>query len=472
MPPVPRAEVSTGAGVAGPEVVARPARVRREGRRRFALGLAALALLALAVRTAFTLGVDPEVPEVGDATAYHLLADGLADGEGYVRPFDRVLLDQIRPTAEYPPLFPWAVSLAARADARSVRSQRLAVGLLGAAAVVVIGLLGRRLAGPAVGLVAAGLAAVYPMLFLSDGTLTPETLFVLLVAGVLLVAARVADGRRGTAVAMAGLGLLVGLAALTRTEGLLLLPLVATPVVLLRRDRTLGSRLGLLALAAGATALVVVPWTVRNTVRFDEVVPVSNNIGTAVDGSNCGPTYGGDLRGFWLYTPGGECFEGFDQVALAETNEAVVARDHRTQGQRYAREHLGDVPAVVGVRLLRTWGFWAPRQQTELESLEGRPLGWVRAGTVMYWGLLAFAVVGVAACWRRGRRAALWPLAATALAVCATTVLTYGNQRFRAAAEPALLVLAAAGLVAVVTVARQRLGAPVRPSDGQVHPNG
>jgi hypothetical protein len=67
----------------------------------------------------------------------------------------------------------------------------------------------------------------------------------------------------------------------------------------------------------------------------------------------------------------------------------------------------------------------------------------------MYWALLVFAVVGVISVWRR-RRGLLWPLAATALAVCATTVVTYGNQRFRTGAEPALLVLAATGAVSAL----------------------
>jgi hypothetical protein len=74
-------------------------------------------------------------------------------------------------------------------------------------------------------------------------------------------------------------------------------------------------------------------------------------------------------------------------------------------------------------------------------------------------------VVGLASLWRRGRRGALWPLAATALAVCATTVVTYGNQRFRIGAEPALLVLAATGLVAAfgrVFVSQRHDNAPKR----------
>ncbi|MGH2685790.1 MAG: glycosyltransferase family 39 protein, partial [Actinomycetota bacterium] len=159
------------------------------GARRFAVALVGLALAALAIRVAFTLTVDPEVPEVGDAMAYHHLANHLADGEGYVRPFDLLLFDEVRPTAEYPPLFPAVISVASLVGVDTVTGHRVAACLIGAAAVAMIGLLGRRVTGSAVvGLVAAGLAAVYPMLFLMDATLMPEGLFTLLVAATLLAA--------------------------------------------------------------------------------------------------------------------------------------------------------------------------------------------------------------------------------------------------------------------------------------------
>ncbi len=43
----------------------------------------------------------------------------------------------------------------------------------------------------------------------------------------------------------------------------------------------------LAAIAIGTAILVVVPWTIHNAVRLHAFVPISNNIGTAVDGANC-----------------------------------------------------------------------------------------------------------------------------------------------------------------------------------------
>src|SRR5580765_3163906 len=134
--------------------------------RRFVPALAAIALLALAIRIAFVVVVDPKVPALGDASAYHLLAEQLVHGRGYIRPFDNLLLHLHRPTAEYPPLFPLLLAVPARVGLHSVEQQRIFMAFVGAGTVALVGLLGRRVAGSAVGLIAAALAAVYPMLFL------------------------------------------------------------------------------------------------------------------------------------------------------------------------------------------------------------------------------------------------------------------------------------------------------------------
>ena len=95
--------------------------------RTFGYGLVLIAGAALAVRLAFTLVVAPDVrplPDPTDAGAYHLLANDLADGRGYIRPYDRVLVKTVRPTAEYPPLFPALLSVVSRAGGDTVGAQR------------------------------------------------------------------------------------------------------------------------------------------------------------------------------------------------------------------------------------------------------------------------------------------------------------------------------------------------------------
>ena len=432
---------------------------------RFALALVVIALVALGIRIAFVVVVAPRVPTLGDASAYHLLAGHLAHGGGYIRPFDNLLLHVQRPTAEYPPLFPALLSLPARLGAHSVDQQRIFLAFVGAGTVALVGLLGRRVASNTVGLVAAALAAVYPMLFLSEATLMAESLYVALVAVLLLCAYRAYDDPKQARFVV--LGAAIGLATLTRAEGALLGVVVAVPLGFLLRDLTARARIVRIAIALGVGIVVVAPWTIRNAVRFHALVPVSNNVATLVDGANCDATYGGAQLGLWRETfsqfgnarrvvalpQAKACFEGFD-IANPQFDEAKAASAHTRAGASYARHHVGSLPKVTAVRVLRTWGVYAPRQQVGFESLEGRPRAWQMRGTFMYWVLAPLATAG--AVLLRRRRRLLWPLVATAVTVTIVAAATYGQQRFRIAAEPAILVLAAVTLVELGRVTRRR----------------
>jgi len=431
--------------------------------RRFPVMLAAITLAALAIRVAFVVVVAPKIPALGDASAYHLLAEHLARGDGYIRPFDDLLLHLRRPTAEYPPLFPVLLSLPARLGAHSVKQQQIFLAFLGAGTVSLVGLLGRRVASAEVGLCAAALAAVYPMLFLTEATLMAESLYVALVTLLLLCAYRAYD--EPTSVRFAVLGAVIGLATLTRAEGMLLGAVVTIPMVLARRGLSSRKRCARVAVALGVAVAVVAPWTVRNALRFHTFVPVSNNVATLIDGANCDATYHGSQLGLWRETfsqlgatartlPQAQaCFEGFD-IRDPHFNEAKAASADTRAGLSYAGHHLGSLPKVALVRVLRTWGLFAPRQQVNFESLEGRPRAWQMRGTVMFWLLAPLAIAGSVVL--RRRRRMLWPLVATAVTVTIVAASTYGQQRFRIAAEPAILVLAAVTLVELWRVLSRR----------------
>ena len=294
------------------------------------------------------------------------------------------------------------------------------------------------------------------MLFLTEATLMAESLYVALAAAILLGAYRAYDDP--TPLRFVALGAAIGLATLTRAEGLLLGVVIVVPLGLLLHTLAPRQRLARIGTALGVAVVVVAPWTIRNAVRLHALVPVSNNVATLVDGANCDATYGGPQIGLWRETfsstPGSQpgatsqaqaCFGGFN-ISDPHFDEAKASNADTRAGASYALHHIGSLPKVATVRVLRTWGLYAPRQQVDFESLEGRPRAWQLRGTVMYWILLPCAIAG--AVLLRRRRQLLWPLAATAVTVTLVAASTYGQQRFRIAAEPALLVLAAVTLVA------------------------
>ena len=88
------------------------------------------------------------------------------------------------------------------------------------------------------------------------------------------------------------LGLAVGAAALTRSEGLLLV-LLLLPFAVRRAGPR---RLRHLALAVAGTALLVVPWSIRTSLVFHRPVTISTGDGAVLAGSNAHSTYYGWCR--------------------------------------------------------------------------------------------------------------------------------------------------------------------------------
>jgi 4-amino-4-deoxy-L-arabinose transferase-like glycosyltransferase len=299
--------------------------------------------------------------------------------------------------------------------------------------VIAIGYLGRRVAGARVGLVAAAIAAICPVLIGADASLLTESLFGLCVAAAMLVGYRLLD-RPGAGWALA-LGVVIGVASLARSEGLLLLPLLAIPVVWRKGTptRLVATRA---AVACLGVALAVGPWTARNWARFDRPVIGSNNSGSVIAGANCDSVYHGSNVGLWEF----DCIG-----SSGSANEAVAAARQRRQGVDYARDHAGRAVVVAGVRVLRTWDLFQPWSTVGIN--EGRDPTMSRIGLVFYWLLVPAAIAGVALLGRRHEPLRI--LLAPVILVTVISALGWGITRFRHAAEIPIVILAAVALSAL-----------------------
>jgi hypothetical protein len=262
-----------------------------------------------------------------------------------------------------------------------------------------------------------------------------ETLYGPLVAVALLAAWRMLD-RPGPWIALAT-GAAIALAALTRSEALLLLVVLAWPVAW-RGGAGWPLRAALSTLAC---ALVLAPWAIRNADRFGAFVPISTNDSTVLAGANCPLTYHGIDLGGWNI----ECIS-----KRRDDNEADQAAIWRREATDYAREHAGRLPVVGAVRLLRVWDLWQPRRQVMFA--EGRQRRVEQAGVAVYFAFLVLGALGAVALHRRG--VTLLVLLAPAVAVCIAAVLGYGIPRLRHGFEIPLLVLAAAGILRLVDARR------------------
>lgn len=262
---------------------------QRYGKRTL-VALGTIALLGLAVR-AYVV-VNPVEHPGDDSRAYYALSKALYTEQSFGGP-------EFEDSSDWSPGAPflYAAAYYATGGARE-GTARIVEALLGVATILVVFALGWRLGGRAhgrwVGLFAAFTVAIYPPFIHSTGELMSEPPAMLTLPAAILAFLWASDrkpdavdpGMRGQPRSLWPWlvpGLLFGLTAMFRPEYLLVgAAFVALTAV--RVWRAHGWRLGLAGAAALLVALVlpVLPWTIRNAVVLDRVVPISTGGGKAL----------------------------------------------------------------------------------------------------------------------------------------------------------------------------------------------
>lgn len=232
----------------------------------------AILLAAVIVRLIFSLGVTRGIqniaPETEVTDGYHRIAENLLSGHGYRE------VPEHPPTLKRPPAYVIFLYLVFKVAGVNYVAVQIAQALLGALSCWILYRLARSLHSEELGLVAAGMFAVYPSAVEYSARLYVENLYFPVFLGLayfLCRAAREGSWRQGLAA-----GALWGVSILTRGT-LLLLPIFLAVVLLLLRRRVPVGR-GLLrcsAVAALGAILVVGPWTIRNYTVAREIIPVS-----------------------------------------------------------------------------------------------------------------------------------------------------------------------------------------------------
>jgi len=378
--------------------------------------------------------VDDDV--VGDQIYYSGQAVAIANGNWFADPFIPGAY-----AADHAPLTALAVAPASWDDAEPFVAQRLLMAMYGTAVVAGIGLVTRWLTDRVTSLVAVAIAAVYANLWMNDALIMAETPSALAVVLVLFASYRF-DLSRSTRDAVV-MGLAVGLAGLARAELLLLGVVLVLPMVLFGQHASADRRRRVfhLAVAGLAAVALVSPWIIRNQVRFDETVTMSTQDGLTLVGTNCPAAFEGPGRGFWHLS----C--AFAVPVPDGADQSVRSAIYRDVAVDYLGDHLDQVPSVVVARLGRGLSVWQVDAMATLNQGEGRErlASWI--GVVQFWTLVPLAAYGLVA-WPVAQRR--WPMLALILMSVLTIAALYGIPRFRIAAEVAIVVCGAIGLVSLV----------------------
>jgi hypothetical protein len=388
-----------------------------------------LTLAALAVRLAW-VWLEPATAPVADENMW------LTWGAG-ILPSPEVGFSPLKLRFVFhPPLYLYLVGVSSE-YLGNFSLLRYVQAVIGATLVLSVGLVGRRLAGERVALVAGAWAAFYPELVWFVSHYWAETVFtVLLWWGFERLAAADAGSARAALVA----GAFFGLAILTRETVLYFVPLAGAWLAWRRAG---GLRRA--ALFVGVTLLVVGPWTLRNWLTFDAFVPVST---------------AGALN-LWQ----GNARFGRQQVYEEYRSVHGKIAQYRNARRKGIEAILARQPWWLFEKLRDELPeYWAAHGQPIVHVERGaygevpRPRAYLAIVVVLlpYLALLAAFVAGVA--WLpRSRLAAL--LVGFLLYYVLIHVATHGYPRYRLPSLPVLFVVGALGLVRLGERPRAAVGA-------------
>jgi len=402
--------------------------------------LAALAVRALYLYELSDTAFIDERELIADAAYYDMRARELAagnllgDAPAFLSPFYCLLLGVV-----YGATIP------------SVVAAKVFQAVLGSLSCVLLYAIGQRLFSERAGRLAAAILIFYGPHIYYGGLLLPPTLVVFLHLLLVLVLARPPAWRP----ALAG-GVLVGLAVLTKTNAILLLPAIAIVWLAVFRDRPLKPRLAACAALIVAACATILPVTIANHAVSQRLLLVATTSGSNLLKGN-GPT----ATGTHAFLPAGTQFTGLrahldhqvDPALAVEQSHALAAA-----ARRYMIDHPLRTAGLYSKKLLlllnaRELGI---RDQYDFSrtqiSLLGRPL-------IAFWAVVPLGLTGLVFAWPQRRSLA------TIIAVLAVQlvsfVLVFVLARYRLVAVALLAPFAAEQFLWLVDRARASAWRPL-----------
>jgi hypothetical protein len=211
-------------------------------------------------------------------------------------------------------------------------------------------------------------------------------------------------------------------------------------------SRGVGRRLGAVAVLVGATAAMIVPWTVRNAIELHHFIPVSDETGITLRGAYNPESAADPIPYKWRLYFGIPQDRSIRRHAGAESEVALGAQlEHRAL--HYIDAHP-TAPLSAGWdnlrRMFELEGSAAWHASARAIDL---PADDARAGVISFWILCLLAIAGLGT--RAVRAGPKWLWAIPVLFALSVVFVNVETPRFREPIDPFLLLLAGCAVVAV-----------------------
>jgi 4-amino-4-deoxy-L-arabinose transferase-like glycosyltransferase len=374
------------------------------------------------------------------------IARSISQGHGFSSPY----WAPTGPTAQQPPVYPYLLAGSFKFFGVFTPGAAFAMlslnSLFSALTCVFLLLIGRRAFGETVGTLAAWAWVFWPSAALIPITrLWHESLAALLLAVLFWMTLRLEESRSIHNWLI--FGVLWGVAALTNPVVLSAMPFLLGWVCYRRRKRRFRWARPL-ALTLAATAIVMLPWLVRNYVVFHKPVFVSDDLAMNLHLGNHSGATGAHTEGVQPAENVGE-WKQYQRLG-----ELAYMAAKRRQALSFIASHPGGYAWLCLQRFGELW-IWTGTF---------RPFGSVFPALIwqaFYLALPLLALAGLALAFR-DRVAAAWPVAFTVFTFLGTyVVIEYSSPRYRHPVEPELVLLGAFAVTVLWRRVRGRISSPV-----------
>jgi 4-amino-4-deoxy-L-arabinose transferase-like glycosyltransferase len=375
------------------------------------------------------------------------------------------------PSAWFPPGYPFLLTAIYKFVGHSEFAAKLANVFIGVGLTGFTYLLGRLVAGEAVGLIGGLLIAVWPNLVFHTGILSSDLLAALGFAAAMWLGMRQRRGAKTLGWQAWLLGLLIGWMVLVRPVSLILLPALGLWWWLSTTSlRVAITRLSPIILAV---SVIVGAWTIRNYLEFGQFITIATNGGYNFWQTNQPYADGNDT--YWPFVP----MDDPQYQTMWYGDEFTKNRE----GYRYAFAYLEAHPDHL-LKMLPTKLFWLYHSDTSgfyegalYPPMEGpsRVASWiadherlVESATFRYYELvMALGVLGVVLALVRRPNTWLWPLLSLPLLLTFFHLFFHAKDRFHIPLDGIIAVFAAVAIAelmhASVRLAKTAANAGRRP---------
>ena len=410
-----------------------------------ALGIFCLALL---VRVIYNNTVAFQYYPLHDSLTYQLLARNLLAEHCFcVNPYIS--------TVYRAPLWPFLMAGVSLLFGPGDYAARIALSVIGSGTCVLVYLFARDLFGWRIGVLAGIVASVYPELYIYDGWLYTESLYIFLLFAVCYGLYRLQRSPTKNRRIWITCGILLGLLSLTRPNGIIVIGLFIVWAIIMAWQKLFSRRVtarGVLTTTLIALALIA-PWTARNYFVSHSFIPVATGDGTVLLGAYNNDaltiiTYAGGPKGTWinplLSRP--DISHAYPLYTCTPQCEVVRETAYKDAALQWIRNHIRIMPHTFKLHLINMWQpdtYEAdlPVVRFPHAQFTQLVLSMMKTFPIYVFILAAF---GFAVTWWRWRE--LLFIYFMIVLTIAQNILYYGIPRFRAPIEPMLILLAAGAI--------------------------